>query len=287
VGGLRRMKKDLTLGFDFQRILNRMKKQFGISLLALLTLSVVLNGCKEKPITTPGDLENPVIIMTSPSVVAFEDRHVVYSLDSFDVDVRFEDDFELRDYEITIRFKPELDYLRTANDPWSETYFGYLDGTSDAVNFRVYSVFNPTAGPYELTVRVTDEAGNITTQTTYLEVMNKADLLAPRVRFTSPDTVAVDTFTIGQNMPVQAIVSEPSPNVVRNIYLRVRDAVTKELMSGSEVRWDSLYLGTVLVDTFVTIPAGTVPGNYMIDLFANDPTNNVGKSSTPVYIKPN
>lgn len=264
-----------------------MKKNFGIGLLALLATGLFTNGCKEKPVTTPGDLEDPVIIMSSPAPVAFEDRHIVYSSDSFDVDIRFEDDFELRDYEITLRFAPELDFGKVSNDPWSETWHGYVTGTSDAVNFRVFSVYNPTAGPYEFTVKVTDEAGNVTTQTTYLEVLNKADMVAPRIRFSTPDTINVDTFVIGQNMPVQAIVSEPSPAIVKNIYLRVRDAITSELMAGSEMRWDTVYLGTVLVDTFVTIPAGTVPGNYNVELYADDPTNNVAKKSTPVYIKPN
>ena len=85
-----------------------MRKNFGISLLALLLTGTLYVGCKEKPVTTPGDLENPVIVMSSPETVDLDNSMDIYSSDSFDVDIRFEDDFELRDYEITIRFNPDL-----------------------------------------------------------------------------------------------------------------------------------------------------------------------------------
>lgn len=264
-----------------------MRKNFGISLLALLLTGTLYVGCKEKPVTTPGDLENPVIVMSSPETVDLDNSMDIYSSDSFDVDIRFEDDFELRDYEITIRFNPDLSYLRTANDPWSETWHGSLSGKSQAINFRVFSVYNPTAGPYEFTVKVNDEAGKQTMLRTYFNVINKADSTAPRIRFTNPDSVLVDSFTIGQNMGIQALVTEQGANVVKNVYLRVRDHLTEELMPNSEIRWDTLYFGTIIVDTFVTIPAGTVPGNYDVELFANDPTNNVAFKSVMVYIKPN
>lgn len=265
-----------------------MRKTFSYYFLAILVGGLFYAGCKEKPVTTPGDLEAPKIIMSSPEIVPMSGPYVpVYSTDSFDVDIRFEDDIELRDYEVTIRFRPELSYLRTANDPWSETWHGSLEGTSDAVNFRVFSVYNPTAGPYEFRVKVSDEDGKTTELVTYLEVTNRLDSIAPRIRYISPDTVTVDTVIIGQNLNIRAVVDEVSPNIVKDVYLRVRDVLTNELLANSELRWDTVYQSTVVVDSFITVPAGTVPGNYKLELYGIDPTNNIGMKAVQVYIKPN
>jgi hypothetical protein len=265
-----------------------MRKTYSYYLLAILAGGLFYAGCKEKPVTTPGDLEDPKIFMTSPITVPEAGAYpTVYSTDSFDVDIRFEDDFALKSYEIQIRFKPELSYQRIANDPWNETFFGNLEGTSDAINFKVYTVYNPTAGPYEFLLKVWDEDGNMTELKTYLNMVNRADTIGPRIRYVNPDTINVDTATIGQNFPIQALVNEYGTNVIRDLYLRVRDNVTEELLPGSEIRYDTLYLSSFVVDTFVPIPAGTVPGNYRAELFAIDPVNNVTRKDVVFYIKPN
>lgn len=265
-----------------------MRKTYSYYLLAILVGGLFYAGCKEKPVTTPGDLEDPKIIMTNPTPVAVDGEYpIIYSTDSFDVDIRFEDDIALKSYEIQIRFKPELSYQRVANDPWNESFFGNLEGKSDAINFRVYTVYNPTAGPYEFWVKVWDEDGNMTETKTYLHMLNRADTIAPRIRYVAPDTVDVDTATIGQNFTIQALVNEYGSNVVRDIVLRVRDNVTDELLPGSEIRYDTLYLSSYVVDTFVPIPAGTVPGNYRVELFAIDPVNNINRKDVVFYIKPN
>jgi hypothetical protein len=265
-----------------------MRKTYSYYLLAILVGGLLYAGCKEKPVTTPGDLENPKIFMTSPVTVPMDGEYpTIYSSDSFDIDIRFEDDIALKSYEIQIRFKPDLSYLRVANDPWNESFFGNLEGKSDAINFRVYTVYNPTAGPYEFLLKVWDEDGNLTETKTYLHMLNRADTLGPRIRYINPDTINVDTAVIGQNLGIQALINEIGTNVIKDVYLRVRDNVTNEILPGSEIRYDTLYVSTFVLDTNVAIPAGTVPGNYRVELYANDPVNNVNRKDCVFYIKPN
>ena len=262
-----------------------MRKSYSL-LLAALMVGLFFAGCKEKPVTTPGDLEAPKIFMTSPVELPLGQYIPIFSSDSFNVDIRFEDDKELRDWEITIRFMPALNYLRTTSAPWKETWFGSLDGVVGGVNFNEYVIYDPTAGPYEFKVTVTDMEGKTTSKTTYFFVKNLIDLVSPTVTYTTPDTMNVDTFVIGSQMPILALCEEPG-DIVRDVYLRVRDNLTNELLAGSEIRWDTIYQSQVNIDTFVTIPAGTVPGDYRIEIYANDQLYNVGYGKCDVYIKPN
>lgn len=261
-----------------------MRKTSSFLLAALIGLLFV--GCKEKPVTTPGDLENPKIVMTNPNEVTSDNPLTILSSDSFYVDISFSDDIELRDWEITVRFQPELDYLRTAVQPWKETWFDDLDGKTGAVNFKEYVSFDPTAGVYEFTVTVTDMAGKSTTKKTYFRVKNRSNLFAPLVTFSSPDTVAIDSFTIGNPIHIVANTYDAG-DFVKDIYLRVRDKLTKNLLVDSELHWDTLYQGSYIIDTTVGVPAGTIPGNYNIEIYSNDATNNVGYGKCEIYIKPN
>lgn len=262
-----------------------MRKTFSF-LLASLVLGLFFAGCKEKPITTPGDLEIPRIVMTSPVELPRGQFIPIESTDSFTVDIAFTDDKELRDWQITIRFMPELNYLRTSNAAWKETWFGDLDGMSGAVNFGEHVIYDPTAGPYEFTATVTDMEGKTASKTTYFFVKNRANLTGPVITYSSPDTSNVDTFTIGNQLHIVAHANE-SGDLVQKCFLRVRDKLTKEVLEGSEIHWDSLYLVNVNIDTFITIPAGAVPGNYNVEIYANDQTYNVGYGKCEVYIKPN
>jgi hypothetical protein len=262
-----------------------MRKSYSL-LLATLLVGLFFAGCKEKPVTTPGDLENPTITMTSPVELPVGQFIPISSSDSFFIDIRFEDDKELRDWEITIRFMPELNYLRTTSAAWKETWFGSLDGVVGGVNTKEYVIYDPTAGPYEFMVRVTDAEGKSTTKKTYFFVKNKIDLVSPTVTFTAPDTMNVDTFVIGAQLPIVARCEEVG-DPIRDVYVRVRDVLTKEILEGSEIRYDTVYATPYDIDTFVTIPAGTVPGNYNVEIYANDQLFNVGYGKCEVYIKPN
>ena len=263
-----------------------MRKNFSF-LLASLVAVVLLVGCKEKPITTPGDLENPQIVMTTPLEMRVGQFIPISSSDTFAVDLAFTDDKDLRDWQITVRFMPELNYLRTTSADWSDTWFGDLDGISGAVNFDVVVIPDPTAGPYEFKVKVTDKEGKTAEKTTYFFVKNRADLFGPNVRFTAPDTANVDTFRIGNPMHVRALVNEVPGQVINNIHLRVRDKLTKQIVPGSEINWESLNQNSVVVDTLIDIPAGSVPGNYNVEVYAEDMIYNVTYKNCEVYIRPN
>jgi hypothetical protein len=255
-------------------------------LLAIILTGAFYVGCKEKPVTTRTDLEAPKIFLTSPEVVPLGSYVDFFSSDSFFVDVRFEDDIALRDYEITVRFMPDLNYLRTSNDAWKETWFGALDGPAGAANFPVDVVFNPTAGPYEFRVKATDESGKTSEVVTYLFIRNLGDTLPPVVIFNTPNTSSVDTFTIGQDIPITALANDQG-GLVKDVYIRVRDDFTNETLANSEIYMDTLFINPAVIDTFVTIGAGTVPGDYRVEIYANDQTFNVGLGEAKIYIKPN
>lgn len=254
--------------------------------LAVLTAGFVMTSCDEKPVTTPGDLEAPEIIMSSPEVLPVGSYNFISSVDSFNVDIRFEDDIALSDYEITIRFMPELNFLRTTNDPWKETYFGNLEGTVDGVNFLVNVVFNPTAGPYEFLVKVRDEAGKETQQATYLFVKNVQDSVPPIVDILLPNTSFVDTFAIGDDIQIRANCQDPG-GLVADVRVRIRDAFTDATIEGTDHQWDTVFVNSYLADTMFTIPAGTVPGDYRVEVYATDQFYNVGLGTDMIYIKPN
>ncbi len=255
-------------------------------LLAALVIGLLFVGCKEKPVTTPGDLESPKIVMTSPIELAKGQFIPIRSSDSFYVDISFTDDKELRDWEITVRFMPDLNYLRTSVQPWKETWFGDLDGKTGAVNFSEFVSYDPTAGPYEFTVKVTDMEGKTASKTTYYFVKNRIDLVAPTVTYSMPDTANVDSFAIGTPIHIKAKCTATGDAVV-DIVLRIRDKLTKAILPGSELRWDTLNLSPYDIDTMINVPAGAVPGNYDIEIYANDATFNVGFAKCEVYIKPN
>ena len=261
-------------------------RKTSLFLLAASVIGLLFVGCKEKPVTTPGDLENPKIVMTSPVELPQGQYIQVLSSDSFFVDVTFSDDKELRDWEITVRFMPELNYLRTAVQPWKETWFGDLDGVTGAVNFKEFVSYDPTAGPYEFTVKVTDMEGKTATRKTYFYVKNQDDLLGSVITYSMPDTNNVDSFAIGNDIHIMAQAFE-NGDPIKDVYLRIRDKLTKSILVGSEIHWDTVYVTPFMIDTTVTVPAGAVPGNYNIEIYANDQTFNVSYGKCEIYIKPN
>lgn len=263
-----------------------MKKSLFV-LLALLTIGLVYTGCKEKkPVTDPEDLENPEIFMSSPEIKQLGEYIDLNNSDSLNIDIRFEDDVELRDYEITIRANRDLAFLKTNSDPWKETWFGSLDGTSQGINFNVFVVFDPDAGPYEFRVKVTDEAGKSSEVVTYLWLTNLSDPNPPVITFTAPDPNLIDTFNIGQDIVIDALVNDPG-NEVRDVYLRVRNDFSLEVLPESEMQWDTIFMPSYQVDTFVNIPAGTAPGRYLVEILATDNVINWGKGVDTIYVKPN
>jgi len=224
--------------------------------------------------------------MTNPAVLAPGQYNQVGNLDSFQVDIRFEDDLALESYEIRIFRREDLYFAnKTESDAWTDVFFGKLEGTTDAVNFWAKVPFDPFAGPYEFQVTVMDSVGKTATQSSFLFVSNDRDLQSPSIRYVLPDTNVVDTFTIGSDIPIRANISDGSQIV--QVFGRVRDAFTDEILGNSEIMVDTLFVFAYQLDTFVTVPAGAVPGKYKVEVYANDQTGNYGYNLDTIYIKPN
>lgn len=260
-----------------------MKKTSAI-LLAIATLSLAFWSCnKDKPVTIPVDEKAPTITMTSPIVVP-EGQYIPLSTsDSIIVDIRFEDDFELSNYEVTINPRFDLNFFKTTNFPWRETIYGSLEGTVGGFNRIIYVVYDPDAGPYEFRVKVWDKEGRLTEKVTYFYITNPIDPNKPNVS-TSVPTSNVDTFAIGTTIPITATIYDGG-NDVRDVYARVRNAFTKEILEGSYIFLDTLFVPTFVLDTFVNIPAGTVPGDYWVEVYGGDDIRNIGMDTTRIYIR--
>lgn len=254
-------------------------------LLAFLSIGLLNAGCKEKPVTIATDVDNPKIIMSSPAVVPLGQYVPVESLDSIPVDIRFEDDMELRDFTISISRRKDLNFLKTNTDGWKESVFGALEGTVDAINYFIYTPFDPSAGPYEFKVTAYDQEGKSSEVITYLYMTNNIDTEFPEIQFINPNPAVIDTFTIGDDIIMQAFCTDN--NAIVDVTARVRDAFTNEVLSGSTIQIDTLYVQPYALDTFVNIPAGTVPGMYKVEVYATDPVGNHGYNLDSIYIKPN
>ena len=259
-------------------------KKISFLFLTLLGISLAFLGCnKEKPPTTPIDEENPTITMTSPIEVPIGQYDAYNTNDSVLMDIRFDDDVALDRYEITIRYARDLYYLKTENFPWQETWFGDLEGLSGAFNESVFVVFDPSAGPYEFRVKVWDKVGNMTEKVTYFFVTNLNDTQKPVVNITIPSN-NVDTFSIGSVLNMRVQMTDPGQ--VAAAFVRLRNPITKQLLPGSEIKLDSIWIPNYILDTFVNVQAGSTPGDYLIEAYANDQVYNVGTDTVRVFIRP-
>lgn len=254
----------------------------GLSLFALASILslVFLGSCKPTdPPATLEDTKAPWIVMTSPSVVEPGNWNYLGDGENFDIDIRFEDDVELSNYKIQILYKSNLNYLKTENDAWEKTDVGFLDGTSDGINTTWSVIGDPNAGPYEFRVTVWDAEGKETVLSTYLFVTNQRDTVAPAIVITKP-TMAIDTI-VDDTVWVTGTFSDA--NGVKDAYLRVRTA-DSILIEGSELWLDTLFAGIYQLDTFLTVHSAGV-GDHLVEFYAKDNIENVGKAVVPIYIK--
>ncbi len=251
-----------------------------------LAIAFQFQACNpDKPPTTPIDEEFPTITMTTPVEMPLGSYNYYDSDDSIHIDIRFDDDVELDRYEVTIRYARDLYYLKAENFPWSVTYYGALEGQSGGFNHVEYVVYDPSAGPYEFNVKVWDKVGNLTTTTTWLFITNLQDTHVPVVNITIPISTSVDTFTIGQDMQVKATMSDLG-GLITSGRMRLRNPITHEMLPGSEIIYDSIWAQPYTMDTFFTIQAGSIPGDYLVEVYANDPVYNTGMDTVRVFIKP-
>ncbi|MCB9234858.1 MAG: DUF4625 domain-containing protein [Bacteroidia bacterium] len=259
-----------------------MKNKFSFFAIACFSLLISLYSCKHTdPPATQEDVKDPWIIMSSPKVVPLGEWNYLNDGEYFDVDIRFEDDVELSNYKVQISYNSQLNYLKTNNDSWEKIEVGFLDGKSDGINTSYKVSEDPNAGPYEFKVTVWDKAGKETTLVTYLFLKNQRDTLVPVfTTITKPNPNVVDTIW-GDTLYVKGTVTDN--NGVEDAYIRLR-TIDLQLVEGSEVFLDTLFAGSYQIDTFLDI-SKALPGDHLVEFYANDNLQNVGRKIVPVYVK--
>ena len=262
-----------------------MKQPF-LHLLAVVMITGLFTACNlnpEKPETDPVDLKPPVINMIAPAVLPPGSYTPVGSLDSIPIEIELSDNYGLARYIITITYMPELYYLKTDADPMEKTIINNITGKNLTISPSITTDWDPAAGPYEFRIKVIDVSGFETEAVTYLMVSNGFDPIVPTVTISSP-TIPVDTFNIGTNIPVSIDVTD---NVdMSDVFLRVRNIYTKELLEGSEMWFDPVPAAGFSLDTNIYIPP-TVPGDYRVEVYGRDTTQNLGYNSVQIYISTN
>ena len=259
-------------------------KKASIFFLAAITVTLVFFGCNtNKTQTDPIDTEPPVILMSSPDVVP-RGSYVTYtSLNDIPFDIRFEDNEGLRNYQINLEYAQYLYYAKTDNFPWEKLIVGDLDGRVDGYNDTLTIPFDPSTGPHILTISAWDLSGNRSDLRTYLFIRNANDVNPPSVSITMP-TAAVDTVTIGQNLTVMGTLSE-SGGLVQSGRIQIRNQFNDMVEEWSVTMLDSINAPSYPVDTFINIPAGVAPGDYILEIYGRDYTQNFGSDTQNFYIK--
>ena len=241
-----------------------------------------LSFCKKEKPAVQVDEDNPEIFISSPWLLNKGEFFPVTSGQPFAIDIRFEDDVDLKEYKIEVYFDFEQEYHKTNNDFWLTEKTGQLSGLADGINTTMMVPSDPSAGPYKFIVTVWDRSGKSSTITTYLNVTNSRDIYPPVVTITSLDTTQVDTHLIASNLIIQGGITDNG--LVRVCYIRMLSESDLALVPGSEIRVDSIDNLSYVVDTFLT-PLGISPGNYILEVFGTDSYRNVAKETVQLYMR--
>ncbi|MCB9234857.1 MAG: hypothetical protein H6581_24600 [Bacteroidia bacterium] len=254
----------------------------------LFTMVAGLNSCKlpDKPDTYPIDEKAPVVTIVSPTPVepAGFMANTYGELDSMGIEVIFEDNMELMEYEIRIFYNGDLYFLKTNADPIDKTLIGTLSGTDKTIQIPVTIDYDPYVGPYVIEVLCRDKAGHETVARTYIMVTNKGDALKPTFTVTKPSIAVTDTFRIGEYIQVKTTINDNSKLV--NAMVRVRNIYTREMLPDSEYWYQIPGVSSYTIDQQIYV-GPVAPGNYEVELYARDTIQNLGTKIIPIYIKPN
>jgi len=261
------------------KFLNRNTSLFAAAFVTVL----LLVQCKPAETAVQTDEDAPEIFMSSPWVLPRGEFFPVSDANNFALDIRFEDDVELKEYLITVSYAYDQQYSKTESDLWNAEMAGPLTGLSDGINTTMPVVFDPSAGPYDFIVTAWDKDGKSTTLTTYLYVTNSRDLDPAVITISNPDTAEVDTFQLANNLVVQGMITD---NVkIREAMIRMRNAGTMEVISGTEIVIDSIMAASYVIDTFWTGPLGLSEGDYIVEVYAVDGVRNTSKETAQVYLR--
>ena len=255
----------------------------GITLLLVLSFFGFSACKKETPPAFQADKKDPEIFFSSPAFVPIGQHQYVTSGNYLAIDIRFEDDVALSDYFISVSPRTDIPYLKTKFDQWNPTFVGLLDGNVDGFNTSVFIAEDPISGPYQFVVTVFDKSGKSSTKTTYLYIKNRNDTIIPFVTITQPDPNNVQTISIGNNMIVKGNASDN--NAVDDITIRLRNIGSNGIVNENQVFIDTLYSGSVNIDTFMYVDPAVAPGLYDLEIIARDRYQNPYKSTSRIILQ--
>lgn len=251
--------------------------------LLIATVALSLWSCKkddESPSTT--DIESPTIQLLNPVKTMLPTNNTVRSLVPYTWQIKFTDDRELLDYAIEVRFDKDVAYEKTAAFNWSRDYNGTLSGKEQVVTIIDSVPSNPYAGVYKVTVTVHDKKQKETTAWTYIQVVNRIDSVAPSVVLTGPSSGAA--FGIGDAFRVQGTINEMMGGTVSRVVVRMRNVLNNEPVMDHMIDISGLSGSSYALDTAYTVPAGTIPGDYYLEVYTEDDKMNVGRYIQPVSV---
>jgi len=259
-----------------------MKNSFSFASVVFGVFGLLLvSSCDKTPPATIMDEEDPEVFISSPVAVSPGSWNYVLDGQVLPVDVRFEDDVELSHYEIWILKNDSLDYLKTSNDPWEYIMQGFLEGKSDGVNTSITLGNDPQAGAYEFRVKVWDAEGKLTTRSTYLDMTNVRDTTGPVISVNSPNTG--QTFNNGSSIVVGADVS--STDDIQTVRCRLYDPENLIPVGNSTKLFINIFSTTFSLTASINGYDAVPPGDYEVEIFANDTYNNVTRKKIPVTLQ--
>ncbi len=263
----------------------KLTKSGSLSLLLLLFLASCDGLNPNKVDNDPEDTKVPVITLRNPEGIAEGGSGNMYGNDdTIHVKIDIEDNYLLKDWQIDIAYRGDIEYMKTAADPMARTWIGFLDGDEDSISFTITLDGDPWAGPYEFRITVRDSALNTTILKTYLNVSNSIEFFKPVITTTSPTSATVDTFGIGTFIAVTGTFTD-NLNSLSDAFVRVRNIFTSELLEDSE-RWLSLPGPAYNLNESIYIPPVT-PGDYQVEIYVHDSTKNLQTVFIPIYITTN
>ncbi len=245
-------------------------------------VSMVFSCKKESPPSVLEDTRSPEIFFSSPVLVPFGSATNISNGTYLPIDIRFEDDVELSDYQIRIFIMREFPYLKTEFDSWSPTFVGFLSGMADGFNTPLYVADDPIAGYYEFEVTVRDKAGKSTMLSTYFYLQNQSDTVPPVITISNPDPLNRTTHNLGSGIN---IIGNVSDNItLDDVTVRIKNELTKEILPSSFFI-DTLYFANYSINTTLFLDPPLTPGNYLIEVIAKDWVQNYAIKTAPITVQ--
>lgn len=249
-------------------------------ILAGLILGVFFVSCAEKSNESPKDVTSPWISGFLGTVGNPNDtlQFPVLSGDTIPYYFKVSDDRELGEYTLKVEYKG----LQKVNAiAWEKSEHAFISGMEQVIQGEWISPVDIYTGFYDLVLYVTDKAGNTTRAGFFMQFQNSLDpVVYPSINVTAPSITSIDTFEIGQKIPLKANFTD---NIeLEKIWLTINNSFANEELAKMEYNLSGVT--SYNLDTTYTVPAGTIPGSYYIDFKAADDKHNVTNRKVDIYI---